>query len=36
MLRKIFGPAKDGEVWKIQYNTELYELFKEADIMVVI
>jgi hypothetical protein len=33
---KIFGPAKDGEVWQIQYNREIYKLFKEADIMVVI
>ena len=27
MLRKILGPAKDGEVWQIQYKRELYELF---------
>lgn len=35
MLRKIFGPVTDGEVWQIQYNRELYELFKEKDIIVV-
>ena len=29
VLRKIFGPAKDGEVWQIQCNRELYELFNE-------
>jgi hypothetical protein len=31
--RKIFGPAKDGEVWQIQYNRELYDLFKEAEVI---
>jgi hypothetical protein len=33
VLRKIFGPAKDSEVWQIQYNRELYELFKEAEVI---
>jgi hypothetical protein len=33
VLRKIFGPAKDGEVWPIQYNRELNELFKEAKVI---
>jgi hypothetical protein len=36
LLSKIWEPAKYSEVWKTQYNRELYELFKEADIMVVI
>jgi hypothetical protein len=33
VLRKIFGLAKDGEVWQIQYNRELYELFKETEVI---
>jgi hypothetical protein len=33
VLRKIFGPAKDGEMWQTQYNRELYELFKEEEVI---
>jgi len=33
VLRNIFGPTKYGEVWQIQYNRELYELFKEAEVI---
>lgn len=29
MLRKIFGPHKDGELRCIKHNRELYELFQE-------
>jgi hypothetical protein len=35
VLRRIFGPVKDGEVWRIRYNRELYELLREPDIIVV-
>jgi len=33
VLRKIFGPAKDAEVWQMQYKRELYEMFKEAEVI---
>ena len=26
---KVLGPAKDGEVWRMRYDRELYELSKE-------
>jgi len=26
---KVLGPAEDGEVWRIRYDRELYELSEE-------
>ena len=33
ILRRIYGPKKDGEVWRIRYNQELYQLYKTPDII---
>jgi len=32
VLREVFGPITDGEVWQILCNRELYKLFKESHI----
>lgn len=29
ILRRIFGPVRDGSIWRIRYNEELYRLYKE-------
>jgi hypothetical protein len=29
-LRRIFGPTKVGQLWRIRYNKELYDLFKRT------
>jgi hypothetical protein len=26
ILRKIYGPVNEGEIWRIRYNNELYKL----------
>jgi len=31
-LRAIFGPTNDNGEWRINYNNELYTLYKENDI----
>lgn len=36
ILRRIFGPVKEGEVWRKMKNKELYELFGEADVVSII
>lgn len=36
VLRKIFGPLNDRGMWRIRYNTEIYNLYKEPDIIKVI
>lgn len=33
ILRTIFGPKKEGELFKSRSNEELYQLFREADIV---
>ena len=33
LLRAVFGPANDNGEWRIQYNNELYTLYKESDIV---
>jgi len=33
MLRVIFGPKKEGDLYKCRSNAEVYQLFKEADIV---
>lgn len=33
VLRKIFGPTKEGDTWRIKHNHELRDLFKEPDII---
>jgi hypothetical protein len=32
VLREVFGPIADAEVWQILYNRELYELFEESHV----
>jgi hypothetical protein len=32
-LRRIFGPACENGFWCVRYNSELYELFSEPDIV---
>ena len=29
ILRRIYGPVKEGDNWRRRYNAELYELYKE-------
>ena len=36
VLREVFGPITDGEVWQILYNRELYKLLKESHIIEVL
>lgn len=36
ILRRIFGPVNDGGVWRRRYNLELYQLYKEHNIIGVI
>jgi len=33
MLRVIFGPKKEGDLYKCRSNAEVYQLFKKADIV---
>ncbi|KAJ4439302.1 hypothetical protein ANN_07424 [Periplaneta americana] len=33
ILRRIFGPVRDGETWRIRYNNELYQLYESPDII---
>jgi len=33
ILRAIFGPTNDNGEWRIKYDTELYTLYKESDIV---
>ena len=35
VLRKTYGPVYDG-YWRRRYNTELYKLFQEPDIVKII
>jgi hypothetical protein len=32
ILRQIYEPMKENEIWRIRYNKELYELYKEPEI----
>jgi hypothetical protein len=36
ILRKIYGPVKDRDQWKCRYNKELYGLFKDPRLSVII
>jgi hypothetical protein len=36
ILRRIICPIKDKDHWRIKYNKELYEMFKEPEISIVI
>jgi hypothetical protein len=36
MLRKIYGPMCESDVWGIKYSDELYNLYKDPDIVRVI
>lgn len=33
ILRKIYGPVKENEEWRLRYNRELYELYNSPDIV---
>jgi hypothetical protein len=33
ILRRIFGPVNDNGQWRIRYNHEVYELYKEPDLV---
>jgi hypothetical protein len=32
-LRPIYGPIKEGDEWRIRNNMELYDLYKEQDLI---
>ena len=32
ILQKIYGPIKEGEIWRIRNNKELYQVYKSPDI----
>ena len=36
ILRRIYGPIKENGIWRIRYNKELYKLYKEPEISVMI
>uniref|UniRef100_A0A0K8SN56 Reverse transcriptase domain-containing protein n=1 Tax=Lygus hesperus TaxID=30085 RepID=A0A0K8SN56_LYGHE len=33
ILRRIFGPVRDGERWRARYNQEIYQLFDDQQIV---
>jgi hypothetical protein len=35
VLRRFFEPVEDGEMWRLRYNSELSELLREPDVIVV-
>jgi hypothetical protein len=36
VLRKIYGAVNDRGIWLIRYNTEIYNLYKEPDVIKVV
>jgi hypothetical protein len=36
VLRRIISPITDKDHWRIRYNKELYDIFKEPEISIVI
>jgi hypothetical protein len=36
VLRRIYGPIKDRDQWKCRFNKELYDIFKEPRLSMVI
>lgn len=36
ILRRIFGPINDQGIWRIRYNRELYQQYKEAELSTVV
>jgi hypothetical protein len=32
ILRRIYGPIKENEIWRIRYNKELYKLYDEPEV----
>ena len=33
ILRRIYGPVKDNDVWRIRYNQELYQFYNAPNII---
>ena len=33
ILRRIFGPVQQNSQWRMRYNDELYDLYKDNDIV---
>ena len=36
VLRKIYGPTQEADIWRVKYNSELYDLYNEPDIIKVV
>jgi hypothetical protein len=36
IIRKIYGPAMENNVWSIRYNEEINKLLKGEDIIIII
>jgi hypothetical protein len=36
ILRRIYGPLCEGELWRSRYNEELYHLYDEIDLVTAI
>ena len=34
ILRKIYGPTKDRGTWRIRTNQEIYDLYKDNDVVI--
>jgi hypothetical protein len=36
ILPRIYGPVKDRDQWRCRYNKELYDLFKEPRLSMIV
>ena len=36
VLRKIYGPTQEADIWRVKYNSELYDLYNEPEIIKIV